>query len=112
VQVVGYRSRVENHAALLVAEDGVVTEKRLDPGTELTYTLADRHCAGAVDSDVHHACDNDQAPYCPEHTDRWPCALCTGDCAKPLDSCDEEHAVYLAAFAPETVKVGVTRSCG
>lgn len=110
MQVVGYRSRVENHAALLTAEDGTVTEERLDPGTELSYTLADRHCAGAVDGDVHHACANDPAPYCPEHTDRWPCALCTGDCAKPLDSCDEEHAVYLAAFAPDTVKVGVTRS--
>ena len=28
----------------------------------------------------------------------------------PLESCHEEHAVYLAAFAPDTFKVGVTRS--
>jgi len=28
----------------------------------------------------------------------------------PLESCHEEHAIYLAAFAPATFKVGVTRS--
>ncbi|PSP46410.1 DUF2797 domain-containing protein, partial [Halobacteriales archaeon QH_6_66_25] len=33
-----------------------------------------------------------------------------GDCDLPLPSCREEHAVYLAAFAPATFKVGVTRS--
>jgi len=49
-------------------------------------------------------------PYCDRHTDRWPCARCTGQCSLPLESCREEHAVYLAAFAPETFKVGVTRS--
>ena len=120
MQVVGYRPRVENHAALLLAGDGGVTVERLDPGTELSYRLGDRHCAGAVESVGtasdsgeelrHHACDAADAPYCAEHTSRWPCARCTGDCGKPIDACDEEHAVYLAAFAPATVKVGVTRS--
>jgi len=125
VQVVGYRARVEDHAALLLAADGEVTVERLDPGTELSYRLGDRHCAGAVervgsqgqraDSEagertVHHACESTDAPYCPEHTSRWPCARCTGECGKPIEACDEEHAVYLAAFAPATVKVGVTRS--
>jgi hypothetical protein len=125
VQVVGYRARVDAHAALLLAEDGDVTVERLDPGTELTYQLGDRHCAGAVESVtpdarseadepgetmVHHACETTDAPYCAEHTSRWPCARCTGDCGKPIEACDEEHAVYLAAFAPDTLKVGVTRS--
>ncbi|MDS0284128.1 DUF2797 domain-containing protein [Haloarcula onubensis] len=122
MQVVGYRARVDDHAALLVAEDGAVTVERLDPGTELSYRLGERHCAGAVESVasesdaggpdemVHHGCDAADAPYCPEHTSRWPCARCTGDCGKPIAACDEEHAVYLAAFAPDTVKVGVTRS--
>ena len=116
MQVVGYRARVENHAALLLATDGEVTVERLDPGTALSYRLGDRHCAGAVERDqsddslVHHACDAPDAPYCAEHTSRWPCARCTGECSKPIDACDEEHAVYLAAFAPDTVKVGVTRS--
>jgi len=110
VQVVGYHARVEDHASLLVAEDGAVTVTPLTPGTELSYRLGERHCAGAVDGEVHHACETADAPYCPEHTSRWPCARCTGECQKPIEACDEEHAVYLAAFAPETVKVGVTRS--
>ncbi|WP_254271166.1 DUF2797 domain-containing protein [Haloarcula marina] len=110
MQVVGYRARVESNAALLLADEGAVSVERLDPGTDLSYTLGERHCAGAVDGEDHFACANDPAPYCPEHTSRWPCARCTGDCDKPLDSCDEEHAIYLAAFAPDTVKVGVTRS--
>ncbi|WP_324662209.1 DUF2797 domain-containing protein [Haloarcula sediminis] len=125
MQVVGYRARVEDHAALLLSEDGAVTVERLDPGRELSYRLGDRHCAGAVESVtldaqagdsrpgerlVHHPCDAADAPYCAEHTSRWPCARCTGDCGKPIEACDEEHAVYLAAFAPDTVKVGVTRS--
>jgi len=122
VQVVGYRARVDDHAALLLAEDGVVTVERLDPGTALSYRLGERHCAGAVESVapegrqdasntmVHHACENADAPYCAEHTSRWPCARCMGDCGKPIDACEEEHALYLAVFAPDTVKVGVTRS--
>jgi len=38
------------------------------------------------------------------------CAICTGECERPLQTCKQEHAIYLAAFAPETFKVGVTRS--
>jgi len=110
VQVVGYRSRVDEQAALLFAADGAVSTVRLDPGTDLAYTLGERRCAGTVDDDTHIACDNDAAPYCAVHTDRWPCARCRGDCSMPLDTCHEEHAVYLAAFAPATFKVGVTRS--
>ncbi|MFC6865096.1 DUF2797 domain-containing protein [Halomicroarcula sp. GCM10025817] len=110
MQVVGYQSRVESPAALSIAEDGLVRTERLAPGTELAYTLGERHCAGTVDGDTHLACANAAAPYCPDHTDRWPCARCTGDCTKPIDACDQEHAIYLAAFAPDVVKVGVTRS--
>lgn len=110
MQVVGYHARVDSHAALLLAEEGRVSVRRLTPGTELAYTLGERHCAGAVDDTDHFACDTDDAPYCPEHTSRWPCARCRGDCSKPIEACAEEHAVYLAAFGPDTVKVGVTRA--
>jgi hypothetical protein len=53
VQVVGYQSRVESPAALRIAEEGVVRAERLEPGTELAYTLGERHCAGTVDGDTH-----------------------------------------------------------
>ena len=111
MQIVGYDTGVpEGPPALLLGSDGELDRQPLTPGTDLAYTLETRHCAGAIDGDRHLACANGDAPYCPQHTDRWPCARCTGQCNRPLESCHEEHALYLAAFAPATFKVGVTRS--
>ena len=113
VQVVGYETvpaGETDHAALLLASDGAVTRESLAPGTELQYRLDGRHCAGDVTEGEHTPCDNEASPYCDRHTSRWACARCTGECDLPLPSCREEHAVYLAAFAPATFKVGVTRS--
>ncbi len=117
MQIVGYETERPPESddegrdpALLVAEDGAVERVPLTPGTDLSYGLGDRHCAGRTTEAGHRPCDDDDAPYCPRHTDRWPCARCTGDCDLPLESCREQHAVYLAAFAPDTFKVGVTRS--
>jgi len=109
---VGYRTAAgdDDHAALLVAADGAVERVRLVPGDRLAYTLGGRRCAGVIEDGRHRSCDTPDAPYCPAHTSRWACARCTGDCDLPLEACREEHAVYLAAFAPATVKVGVTRS--
>ncbi|MFB6295512.1 MAG: DUF2797 domain-containing protein [Halobacteriales archaeon] len=96
--------------ALLIAEGGTVRRERLPPGHELAYTLGERRCAGTHDGETHDPCGADGVPRCEAHTSVWPCARCTGDCEKPIDACDQEHAVYLAAFAPDHVKVGVTRS--
>jgi hypothetical protein len=113
VQVVGYETTPVGDnpaAALLLASDGTVERLALDPGVDLAYRLGERHCAGVVEDGVHTPCANETAPYCETHTSRWACARCTGDCNMPLPTCHEEHAVYLAAFAPATFKVGVTRS--
>jgi hypothetical protein len=110
VQIVGYDTGADSGSPALLVADGGVERQPLEPGAELAYTLEARHCAGSVDGGRHLACGNADAPYCPEHIDRWPCARCTGDCDRPIESCREEHAVYLAAFAPATFKVGVTRS--
>ncbi|MFD1645161.1 DUF2797 domain-containing protein [Haloarchaeobius litoreus] len=111
MQVVGYRTETVEHApALLLASGGTVEDEPLTPGTALSFSLGDRWCAGAVDGDDHYACDRPGSPYCDQHTSRWPCARCTGDCDLPLSNCREEHAVYLAAFAPDVFKVGVTKS--
>ncbi|MBS3761277.1 MAG: DUF2797 domain-containing protein [Halodesulfurarchaeum sp.] len=82
----------------------------LNPGTELEYGIDGRHCAGTVEKKRHDSCNRDTAPYCDVHSSVWPCARCRGDCAMPLETCYEEHAIYLAAFEPATFKVGVTRS--
>ncbi|WP_257300127.1 DUF2797 domain-containing protein [Haloarchaeobius sp. FL176] len=111
MQVVGYRTETTTDApALLLASDGTVEREPLTPGATLSFSLGDRWCAGSVDGDDHYACDRTGAPYCDQHTSRWPCARCTGNCDRPLANCREEHAVYLAAFAPDVFKVGVTKS--
>jgi len=110
VQIVGYETGTDGPPALLIADDGSVSSVALDPGTEIAYALDERHCAGVLDDESHTPCPRDGAPYCDDHTYRWPCARCTGECSLPVESCREEHAIYLAAFAPETFKVGVTRS--
>ena len=110
MQVVGYEPDVGDGAALRVASEGRVIREQLDAGREVAYALGERHCAGHEDGERHEACDAPATPYCPEHTSRWPCAQCRGQCDRPVEACREEHAVYLAAFAPATFKVGVTRS--
>ena len=107
MQIVGYE---RDEPGLLVSDaDGDVELVSLDPGTELAFTLEDRHCAGTLTESGHVACDADDAPRCPHHRDTWVCARCTGTCLKDEMDCHEEHAVYLAAFAPDEFKVGVTR---
>jgi len=111
VQVVGYQpGRPDEPGALEIAGNGEVTVQKLSPGSDLEYGLGNRHCAGAVSDGVHAACEEDDAPYCELHSSVWPCARCRGDCAMPLESCHEEHAIYLAGFEPATFKVGVTKS--
>jgi hypothetical protein len=113
VQIVGYETVPEGDRSdpgLVIASDGEVRRESLAPGTELTYALDDRHCAGVLEPDHHEACPEEKAPYCDRHTSKWPCARCTGECSLPIDACHEEHAVYLAAFAPDVFKIGVTRS--
>ncbi len=110
MQIVGYETAIrEQGPSLLLAADGNVTRQSLKPGVKLTYQLTKRHCAGAVDQDGHHACSREVAPYCSYHTDTWACARCRGQCTKPLANCEKPHALYLAAFAPATFKVGVTK---
>jgi hypothetical protein len=82
----------------------------LDPGTDLAYRLGDRHCAGVVTDAGHRPCDADDTPHCPDHTSTWVCARCTGTCLKDEMDCVDDHAIYLAAFAPDTFKVGVTKA--
>ncbi|MFC7115400.1 DUF2797 domain-containing protein [Natronoarchaeum sp. GCM10025703] len=111
MQVVGYEtaSGPEESGALLVVTDGQVERHELAPSVELDFRLGNRRCAGTLDGDEHVQCDTPAGPYCEAHNRTWVCARCTGTCLKDEMDCYEEHAVYLAAFAPATFKVGVTR---
>ena len=108
VQIVGY----ETPGGALFVSDGPgasVDRVALDPGDRLEWALGERHCAGTVHEGDHVACDADAAPRCRDHRSTWVCARCTGTCLKDEIDCLDDHAVYLAAFAPDTFKVGVTR---
>lgn len=96
--------------ALVVAEDGAIRRIPIASGTRLDFRLVERHCAGTDDGEVHVPCDRPAAPRCEHHTTTWVCARCTGTCLKDEMDCHEDHAIYLAAFAPDTFKVGVTRA--
>lgn len=111
VQVVGYETGAETgrQAALLLASDGTIQREPLSAGRELAYTLGERRCAGTIDGGRHLACENPTAPYCEAHDSTWVCARCTGTCLKAEMDCHQEHAIYLAAFGPDTFKVGVTK---
>jgi hypothetical protein len=106
VQFVGYDSA---DGGLYLARDGDVEYVPLTPGEELAYTLGSRHCAGTIHDEEHVACDAGDAPYCDQHRSTWVCARCTGTCLKDEMDCLDDHAVYLAAFAPNEFKVGVTK---
>lgn len=106
MQFVGYDSV---DGGLLLASHGEVEFVDLTPGEDLEYSLGRRHCAGTLHEDDHVACEAPTAPYCDQHRSTWVCARCTGTCLKDEMDCFEDHAVYLAAFAPDEFKVGVTR---
>ena len=76
---------------------------------DLDYALGERHCAGTTTDAGHIRCSEPTAPQCPQHRSTWVCAKCTGTCLKDEMDCTEPHVVYLAAFAPDTFKVGVTK---
>lgn len=111
MQIVGYETGIDGQqaAALLISRDGAVERKPLPSGRDLSYTLGERRCAGVIDGTEHIPCERRTAPYCEQHDSTWICARCTGTCLKAEMDCHQEHAIYLAAFAPATFKVGVTR---
>ena len=106
VQIVGYDSA---DGGIFISDSEGLSYRDLEAGTELEYTLGERHCAGTIHGDSHIACENPTAPYCPDHRHTWVCARCTGTCLKDEMDCFDDHAIYLAAFAPEQLKVGVTK---
>jgi len=117
VQVVGYdvgegdggNGSDDAGGGFYIATDGDVEYLDASPGTTLSYGLGERRCAGTVHEGGHIACENPDAPYCDSHASVWVCARCTGTCLKDEMDCHEEHAMYLAGFAPDVFKVGVTR---
>lgn len=108
MQVVGYDPTPD--PGFYLADDGQVHRHSLAVGESLAFSLTDRHCAGTIRGDHHRPCAEAAAPFCAAHDDTWICARCRGTCLKDEMDCHVDHDIYLAAFAPRTFKVGVTRS--
>lgn len=99
MQVVGYRPSPD--PALLLADGGPVERVPLDAGAELAYALGERRCAGVIRNGNHVACDRSRTPWCRQHERTFD--------ESTLRNRSGDHAVYLAAFAPATFKIGITR---
>lgn len=95
----GYRPSGAEPPGVVVATDGETRTVPLVAGERVSYTLGERRCAGVVRDGRHEPCDADRAPYCAVHESRYDPA-----------TNDARHAVYLAAFAPATFKVGITQA--
>ena len=108
VQIVGYEPTPD--AALHIARGGTVERVPLTQGSELSYGLGDRRCAGQVNGSTHIPCHDSSAPFCSAHTATWICARCRGVCLKDEMDCFDDHVVYLAIVAPASIKVGVTKA--
>ncbi|WP_276301573.1 DUF2797 domain-containing protein [Halorussus lipolyticus] len=109
MQIVGYATEADDRRPALLVADDEVRREPLEPGDSLGYSLGERRCAGALDGTTHYDCQREDAPYCDQHTSTWVCARCTGTCLKDEMDCHDDHALYLAGFAPRTFKVGVTK---
>jgi len=104
MRIVGYSSTDK----VLIVSPG---PGAIDISSELALMLTGRGCAGRWDGTVHLPCDSNEAPFCARCAERADaCMICRGKCLKPEKTCAVDHSVYLAVFAPSTVKVGVSRS--
>ena len=84
--------------------------QRIELDGEICFTFHERGCAGTMVDGKYIPCDSDSAPFCERCEPLDYCVICRGDCLKPNKDCFQEHAVYLAYFAPDNIKVGVTRA--
>lgn len=95
----------------------------LKPGSRLALRLSgERHCTGYDDPAGNvFSCPDDapasrgqQCGRCAESSKRLPCLRCTGAvCANPARRAKcvfSDHFVYLALYAEDLIKVGITRA--
>jgi hypothetical protein len=85
--------------------------EEIDISSEISLVLKRRGCAGRWEEEKHYSCDSDEAPFCGDcGGPPDPCVMCRGECLRTDKTCDVEHSVYLAIFAPDLVKVGVSKT--
>ena len=110
MKIIGY-SPIDKTLIVYPGPEGGEKPQEMDISQEIALVLKKRGCAGTRDGDQYIACDSPDAPYCSKHGGAPdPCVACRGDCAKQKKTCNTEHSVYLAVFAPDIIKVGVSKT--
>lgn len=110
MKIIGY-SPIDKTLLVYPGPDDSEKPQDIDISQEIALVLKKRGCAGAWDGDRYITCDSLDAPYCSKHGGAPdPCVACRGDCMKQKKTCNMEHSVYLAVFAPDIVKVGVSKT--
>lgn len=108
MRVIGY-SPIDKVLVTYPGPEGVPGE--IDVSQEIALVLKKRGCAGTWEKDRYVACDSLDAPYCSKHSGAPdPCVACRGICLKQKRACTSEHSVYFAVFAPDIIKVGVSKT--
>lgn len=104
MKIIGYSSIDKT---LVMAPDF----KLIDISENISLVLKKRGCAGRWEGDKYVPCDSHDAPFCEKCSGPPdPCVMCRGECQKPDKTCNMEHSLYLAIFAPGLVKVGVSKT--
>jgi hypothetical protein len=110
MKIIGY-SPIDKTLIVYPGPDGVEKPQEMDISQEIALVLKKRGCAGTWDGDEYIACDSSDAPCCNRHGGPPdPCVACRGDCLKQKKTCNSEYSVYLALFAPDIIKVGVSKT--
>ncbi|MCD1295651.1 DUF2797 domain-containing protein [Methanocella sp. CWC-04] len=84
--------------------------KEIDISNDIAMVLKERGCAGRWAGDQYIPCESHDHPYCSRCAAPDPCIICKGECLKSIKTCCIEHSVYLAVFAPDILKVGVSKT--
>ncbi len=77
---------------------------------DMSLRLGARSCIGRWEGDAYFPCESPEWPTCVSCREFNPCAVCGGVCLKGAKTCLEPHAVYLAMFRPNIVKIGVAKA--
>jgi len=103
MRIIGYSS-IDR---VLLTDSGTIALSQ-----DIGIILRKRGCAGRWKDDKYIPCDSADAPFCERCGGILPdaCVMCRGECPKNEKTCTIEHSVYLAIFAPDLVKVGVSKT--
>lgn len=119
--VIDFRWRDDLVPVFQVAENGIFSELPVVRNTPFFLTVAEnpQKCTGSLVKGEYSACPTHEigtkkCETCKRADDYFPCQFCNGfNCSQfrteKIENCDAEHAVYLALFTEDLVKVGVSR---